>query len=179
MKKPSRSKAAPPAAITPPSAEDIVFERQQEALRIADYHAAKENRWNDKLLKPWSRERESLFVRLTDIDEGSAGLDQLPQMITRLAERDKSARIEDLVDAHLFIEQASLVLFLASHEPEQWDHLRGRPAAFVRAANAWAEQGIPLGQEWPAIHQALALRTQHRSLVAIRRPSGHGGAEGE
>lgn len=178
MKKTSRSKAAP-AAITPPSAEDIAYEGRQAERRESDYHAAKENRWNNALLKPWSRERESLFIRLTDIDEGSAGLDQLPQMITKLAERDKSARIEDLVDAHLFIEQASLVLFLASHEPEQWDHLRGRPAAFVRAANAWAEQGIPLGQEWPSIHQALALRTQHRSLVAIRRPSGHGGAEGE
>jgi hypothetical protein len=181
MSKPRRSKSAAgnAAVITPPAAADIDYELQQEARRNADYQAAKENRWGGLLLKSWSRERESLFIRITDIDEGRSGLDQVPQMIARLAERDESARIEDLVDAHLFIEQAGLVLYLASHEPEQWDHLRGRPAAFVRAANAWAEQGIPLGQEWPSIHQAVALRTQHKSLIAIRRPSGHGGAEGE
>lgn len=171
MKRPKK-----PTAITPPSDDPAAaVAAQAEASRQEAWHADKENRWNQAALKPWSRERESLFVRITDLDEASSGLDTVPVIIERLKAKDASLGIEQVLDPHQFIEQAALVLYLASHEPEQWDHLRGRPSAFLRAANAWAEESIPLGSEWAAIHQAVKMRTAHRQMIAIRRPSGSSG----
>jgi|GEM_PF-3669133 len=172
MKRPKK-----PTAITPPSDDpaSAAVAAQAEASRQEAWHADNEHTWNQAALKPWSRERESLFVRITDLDEASSGLDTVPLIMERLKAKDASMSIEQVLDPHQFIEQAGLVLYLASHEPEEWDSLRGRPSAFLRAANTWAEKAIPLGGEWPAIHQAVKMRTAHRQMIAIRRPSGHSG----
>jgi len=155
--------------------EDEAYATTAEHQREDAWQRDREWIWNDAPLQPWSRERESLFVRITDLDEASSGLDTVPLIIDRLKAKDASLSIEQVIDAHQFIEQAALVLYLASHLPEQWDSLRGRPSAFLRAANAWAEKAIPPGSEWPAIHQAVQMRSAHRQMIAIRRPSGHSG----
>jgi hypothetical protein len=175
-RKPKTPRLAPPPDELPASAIEA------EQAREKAWQADKDNVWNGEPLKAWTRERESLFVRLVDQDEALSGLANIPVITERLnaaSQGKTSLGIEQILDAHQFIEQASLVLFLASHEPEQWDHLRGRPAAFLRAANAWAEINIPLGSEWPAIHQAVAMRTAHRQMVAVRKPQpGTGGNSG-
>lgn len=176
-RKPKTPHLAPPPDETPAAAI------QAEQAREKAWQAAKENTWQDKPLKPWTRERESLFVRLVDQDEAASGLSNIPIIMERLntgRQINVELGIEQVLDAHQFIEQAALVLYLASHEPEQWDHLRGRPAAFLRAANAWAETNIPLGSEWPAIHQAVAMRSAHRQMIAVRKPQpGTGGNSGK
>lgn len=159
------------ALITPPEDASTIAAISREKAWQAD----KEQTWNQKPLEPWTRERESLFIRITELDEATSGLESVPVIIQRLEEKGSKLGIEQVINPHQFIEAASLVLFLASHKPEQWDHLRGRPAAFIRAANEWAEKNIPLGMEWPAIHQAVALRTAHQQMIAIRRPSAHSG----
>jgi hypothetical protein len=171
-----RSKKEPLAAITPPDETTADFAHQQEQAREEAWSMREEGLWNDQPLKPWSRERDALFVRLTEKDEGGYDLAFIPRMIALLQSQTSPQRIEQTIDPLLYIEQASLVLYLASHEPEAWDHLRGRRSAFLRVANAWAEVAIQLGQEWQAIHTAVSLITAHRQMIAIRRPSAGSGA---
>lgn len=181
MKRPRTRAKTSGITPSPDDPASAAIAAEAAAQREEAWHADKEQTWNGKPLKAWSRERESLFFRITDqADEVTSGLESVPLIMARLAENKKvSMTIEQALDPHQFIEQAALVLYLASHEPEEWDNLRGRPAAFLRVANAWAEKGIPLGSEWPAIHKAVELRTAHRKLVAIRRPSpGSGGDSG-
>lgn len=188
---PRRSpKQSPVASPLPLAPEDEAYATTAELQREATWQRDGEWIWNDKPLQPWSRERESLFVRLAENDEGNRSLDDLALMQARLdanhvesLKKDKKARrylVQEVADPMLFIEQAAVLLYLASHEPEQWDHLRGRPAALLRTATAWAEIAIALGDEWPAIFLAAQIRIAHRALIAIRRPSpgGHRSDEG-
>ena len=158
--------------------EDIAPETAAAQLRQQAWATADTHTWAGIPLQPWSRERESLFVRLIEHDETTTGLDALPQLTARLAEKETTVTIETLLSSMLFIEQAGLVLYLAAHKPNQWDHLRGRPATFLRAANDWAEKHIPAGNEWLAIHLAVTLRTQHHAVIPMRPPSRAGGPSG-
>jgi hypothetical protein len=163
----------------PPIApEDTAPESSAESLRQQAWHTADSHHWGSIPLHPWSRQRESLFVRLIEHDETTTGLDSLPLLTSRLAEKESQVTIETLLSPMLFIEQAALVLYLAAHQPNQWDHLRGRPATFLRAANDWAEQHIPAGDEWSAIHLAVTLRTQHHAVIPMRPASRAGGPSG-
>lgn len=174
-----RSKKTTAPVITAPDESAEAFAHQQEQARENAWAVREETLWNDQPLQPWSRERDALFVRLSEKDEGGYDLAFIPRMIALLQSQAKPTTIEQSIDPLLYIEQASLVLFLASHQPEAWDHLRGRRPAFLRAANEWAEVNIRLGQEWQAIHTAVSLITGHRQMIAIRRPSaGAGGSSG-
>lgn len=179
---PKQSPVAPPLPLAP---EDEASATSAELQRESAWQRDGEWIWNDQPLQPWSRERESLFTRLIENDEGNRSLDDLALMQARLdalVKKDKQAKayqVRDIADPMLFIEQASLLLYLASHQPESWDHLRGRPAAFLRAATAWAETAIAPGSEWDAILLAAQIRTAHRALIAIRRPSPGGNRSGE
>jgi len=172
----SRSKKTTVAAITPPEEPADAFAQQQEQVREDAWSTREEHLWNDQPLHAWSRERDALFVRLSEKDEGGYDLAFIPRMIALLQAQATPQSIEQTIDPLLYIEQASLVLYLASHQPDAWDHLRGRRPAFLRAANAWAEIAIQLGQEWQAIHTAVRLITAHRQMIAIRRPSAGSGA---
>jgi len=158
--------------------EDIAPGAAADQLRQQAWHTADSHTWAGIPLQPWSRQRESLFVRLIEHDETTTGLDSLPLLTARLAEKGSTVTIETLLSPMLFIEQAALVLYLAAHQPNQWDHLRGRPAAFLRAANEWSEKHIPAGDEWPAIHLAVLLRTQHHAVIPMRPASRAGGPSG-
>jgi hypothetical protein len=169
----------PQKLITAPD-DDTTYAHQQAAQRQETWHAAGEMLWQGKKLKPWSRERDSLYVRLISLDESTYDLDNIPKIQQHLQDSGKDGSLEGVIDPLHYIEQAALILFLASHEEEAWDHLRGRPAFFLRAANQWAATNIPLGQEWPAIHLALQIRTQHRALIPITVPGkgSSGGSSG-
>ena len=162
-------------SLAPP---DTTPEAHAEATRQTAWHTADSHIWAGIALQPWSRQRESLFVRLIEHDETTTGLDSLPLLTARLAEKESQVTIETLLSPMLFIEQAALALYLAAHTPNQWDNLRGRPAAFLRAANEWAEQHILAGDEWPAIHLAVTLRTQHHAVIPMRPSSRAGGPSG-
>jgi hypothetical protein len=157
---------------------DTSPEAAADQLRQQAWHTADQHAWAGIPLQPWSRQRESLFIRIIEHDETTTGLDSIPLLTARLAEKGSTVTIETLLSPMLFIEQAALVLYLAAHTPNQWDHLRGRPATFLRAANDWAEQRIPAGDEWSAIHLAVTLRTQHHAVIPMRPASRAGGPSG-
>lgn len=169
-----------PALTLAPDDDEAAYASQQAAQRHQTWHAAGEMLWQGKQLQPWSRERDSLYVRLISLDESAYDLDNIPKIQQRLQESGEDGSLQGVIDPLHYIEQAALVLYLASHQPEQWDHLRGKPPLFLRAANEWAETNIPLGQEWPAIHLALQIRTQHRALIPITTPGkgSSGGSSG-
>jgi hypothetical protein len=155
-------------------AADEVYVQQQEMAREQVWQRAFDGTWNGKVLQPWSRARESLFLRLTDNEEGRDHLDDLPLMQIRLdallKEKQEAQiyKLRDVTNALLYIEQVALVLFLATRKPEQWDYLRGNKAAFLRAASDWAEAEIADGKEWDAIECVQALRGDYKRLVATR-----------
>jgi hypothetical protein len=172
---PSPAQPSPSLELAEPDASP---EAAADQLRQQAWHTAETHHWGSIILNPWSRQRESLFVRLIEHDETTTGLDSLPLLTARLAEKESQVTIETLLSPMLFIEQAALALYLAAHQPNQWDHLRGRPAAFLRAANDWAEQHIPAADEWSAIHLAVTLRTQHHAVIPMRPASRAGGPSG-
>jgi hypothetical protein len=181
---------APAAPNLPPEdPADLRYEQTTAAAREEAYAAASEHRWNDKTLQPWSQERESLLVRLVEADVPASDLEQIPLVRARLQSRLDALRaagqpapemtVEEVLDVQLYLPTAAKLLYLASHEPQQFDHLRGRDAGrFLRAVESWAAEAIQPGQEWPAVLLALEIRTAHHRVRALRRPmAGTGGGD--
>jgi len=108
------------------------------------------HQWNGKPLQPFSIGRESIFFEL----RAAAG-----------APRLSAVQHEPIA----FLGDAMRILFLCSHEPEAWDHLRGQPVMFLRAVEQWAEgnDSWRLDQAPSTKHQAPRI-TRDQQLKAVR-----------
>lgn len=89
-----------------------------EKQREDAFHAV--HQWRGKTLLPFSISRESLFFRLRAADDAPT-IAQVMQ--TPMA----------------WLQDAIRILFLCSHEPEDFAHLRGNNSAFLKSIDQWAE----------------------------------------
>ena len=173
------------AAVSAPPAEDAdeAFAATAAANRENLYDEVENAAWNGRLLEPFSAGRASLLARLVKADLPCADLDDLPLMDARLealktglTDPEEIAAASSVtlgeVTGHfaLYLPTAWKVLFLCSHRPEQFDHLRGSASAFLRAIESWAEQNVRPHQYQDACLLAQKLTSAHRSFVVIPRP---------
>lgn len=145
--------------------------------------------WRNQPLHKWTARREILYLALeqhslksTDFVEGIANhLDHLTILEQRIQELITSnastsnpspADPSSLIDWHRFLPAAARVLWLAHHEPHDWQHLRADPAAWMLQIEAWGDEH--LGDELEAaVRLAHLLRTEHRQFITIPRPEKH------
>ena len=131
---------------TPTTYEDPGDEiTAEEAARTAAFDADPE--WNGHPLHPFSSGRESIFSQLR-LSVGAPPLE---------------AVFED-VDA--FFADAIRILYLCSHAPEDWRHLRRRPAEWQEAIEAWGVEAVPTHRKQEALRVGMnilttAYRNQH------------------
>ncbi len=107
-------------------------EKAREAAFDADYF------WDGVPLKAFSSSREALWGQI----RAMAGAPSLGFA---------------LVDLESFFADAMRILFLCSHEPEEFRHLRADPAAFQEAIDKWADENIPRKEKIQAVELALAI----------------------
>lgn len=137
------------------------------------------HQWNGQPLKPFSIGRESIFFEL----RAAAGAPRLAAVIQ---------------EPIAFLGDAMRILFLCSHDPENWDHLRGQPVAFLRAVEKWAEGDdtwqfaeeprtknqktappIPRSEQLHAVRVALSILNDSGTNRAEPAPSDREDCEGE
>lgn len=173
------SQPALPASADASTASVEAQERREEAWRSR-------NDWTflGKPLEAWTMERESLLALLTEADLPAPKLSAISYYENRLAAAREAAEkngtlaeiqhitLESLVDVMELYPTAAKLLFLASHKPEAWDHLRGRDriGRFLRAIAEWAEVNIPAADLWPAILLARDISAKYELVRAQRRP---------
>lgn len=160
---------------------DVKWAARAEAEREKAWQEDGEAEWNGQRLQSWSRARETLLARLVAVDVPGGALEDLAAMQARLDERKaqdpgndalQAATLEGFVNVMEYLPTAAKVLYLAAHEPQEWDHLRGvRVTVFLRAIEEWAETAIEPGAEWKAVMTAVNITTAHRQMVAMRRPT--------
>jgi hypothetical protein len=169
---PRRSQTTSAAPELAPELDPGFVQATNAAAEEREQAWSEEHSWQGQALHPWSMGREMLLVRLIESDVPAAELEQIPLISERIEKAGGVLKLEEVVEVGLYLPVAAKVLFLATHEPEQWDHLRGRDVSrFLRVIETWAEEeGIPSGEEWPAVHTALALRADYRKMRALRRP---------
>lgn len=174
----------PEKQVTAAIPEDTTVAQAAQVKREVAWQTRADWSFLGKTLEPWSMGRESLFVRLIESDTPGESLENITlyeQHIARVkAEAEKKGllhevshlTVADLLNAFSLLPAAAKVLYLAAHKPDAWDHLRGKESArFLRAIEEWSERTIPPDQHWPAILLARDIRDQHRSVIAVRRPS--------
>jgi hypothetical protein len=71
----------------------------------------------------------------------------------------------------LFLSDAVKILFLCSHEPEVWDHLRNNHLAILKMSESWAQQSIPRSLQTEAIGVAMQILSLATVTEAIPEPS--------
>lgn len=108
-------------------------------------------------LEPFSDGRDFLLWQLVEMDGG------LDWDALRDAKGQKG-------NPMLFLHAAAKVLYLCSHQPEEWRHLRRDRAAFIEAIEEWASRYIPQAKHWEAV--ALGIKIINESTInqAIPRP---------
>lgn len=175
-----------PAPLTPPpgSQEDEVFAaRAAEARELAWDLAAEPFFGEDMPLKPWSRERHLLAMRLIAMDVPGPPLEELGRLQLRGAEWAKARGIDtppltDFVDILPYVPAAEKILFIAAHDPQELAHLRGpRVERFFSAIAKWSEANIRPDQFELACLTALQLTTQHEQMMAMPQPGKKGRAD--
>lgn len=181
MKKPAHSPEQIPMPVEPESEADVKYAAEAEMERERIWNDDKCRQWNGEPLQPWSRERATLLARLVAADVPGGDLSDLPLMRARLADRQANApddaavqalTLEQIVDVMVYLPMAAKLLYLASHQPRDWDHLRGeRVGVFLREIETWADEAIPPGEEWKAVHTAVQTLTAHQKMMAMRRPT--------
>lgn len=117
-------KEAPPVAILPEAGpivmDDEKFEEEQEEREQA---YSNEPEWKGKLLQPFSYSRKSLFYS----QRLSMGAPHL---------------LDVMGDSMAFLADAMRILYLCSHDPIQYRHLRSKPGLMQDAIDAWADEQI-------------------------------------
>lgn len=115
--------------------DDTAFE-EEEAERKEAFDI--EPKWNGKVLYPFSFSRESFFYQLRK----AVGA---PEMY------------DALEDSHAFLADATRILWLCSHIPEDWRQLRSKPAELMEHIEQWAEKHIKPNQHIEAVSVALKI----------------------
>jgi hypothetical protein len=105
----------------------VLSTEDPELANAAKARAEAENavyKWRDKVLPhPFTISRETLFYSLR-VHAGAPSFGQL--MTNQMA----------------FLGDALRILFLCSHAPEEFDHYRSEPAAFLAAIEAWGDANV-------------------------------------
>lgn len=150
------SKSSIPQA--PPLSEDIKTSkpvRQRTGVRkvsstppvdpaIAEAEKARKeafdavHRWRGKVLLPFTISRESLFYSLR-VHAGAPPLSSVAK------------------SASAFLGDALRILFLCSHAPEEWEHVRDEPVMFLRAIDAWADKNVSRSEMATAVKVSLRI----------------------
>jgi len=137
--------------------------------------------WHGSPLQPWTARSELLYLALQDAAESdllsniSNNLDHLTIIEAKLAEAvskspDLQVSESGLIHWSRFLPAASIVLWLAHHQPSDWLTLRADPAAWLRVIENWADANIETDELAPAVRLAHTLRTAHRQLMTLPRP---------
>lgn len=147
---PAESPVLPPPQIVAidtaaPSGQDGA-----EKAREAAYDAVYE--WQGIQLLPFSESRERLWMRLC------AGDVPLPDVI-------------DAANLDPYISHAVKLLYLCSHQPEEFRHLRPDTGLFLETIDAWGEKHVPREKSLAAVTLALRITNDARRSLAIPRPT--------
>lgn len=144
--------------------------------------------WHGIPLQPWTARRELLYLALQDAAESdllsniSNNLDHLtiiesklqtlvqPPSTTANNSQPPQTSPDSLIHWSRFLPAASIVLWLAHHQPSDWLTLRADPTAWLRIIEDWADANIDTDELAPAVRLAHTLRTAHRQLMTLPRP---------
>lgn len=154
---------------------------KREAILAAD---ALGYSWHDLTLHPWSRLRSLLYGQLVDIASKSADtLDSLANYRLEHIEMVES-KIKKLLDANditatdaatliewqNYLPNAAKLLWLAAHEPQDWQSFRASPSAWLREIESWMLDHIATHEAESACRLALQILTAHHELETLPRP---------
>lgn len=149
--------ATPPTA---PTRRRRLSEDVPDPALVAQHTAAREeafyavHQWNAKPLLPMTRGRASQFYKLRAAD-------------------DAPPIAKCLYDHNAFLGDALRILFLCSHEPEQWAMYRASSIVFLEQIEKWSNKNVSKAQETEAITTALRI-FQEQEVSQAEIPPGSG-----
>jgi hypothetical protein len=184
---------APPLALAPPAEDNILpftppaaavpqsgasparhdFQSAAELVRSTVWDLSAEPAFGDLPLHPWSHERHTLAARLIAADVPSRPLAELVRMQALIAKTDglSTSELGAYVDLTAYLPDAEKILFLAAHEPHEFNHLRGTQITrFFSAIAAWSAENIAPADYALACLTAHQISTQHESVLAMHQP---------
>lgn len=109
--------------------------------------------WQEYVLEPYSEARERLFHRLCESDV------PLPPL-------------RELRNLDAYASHAVKILYLCSHRPEEFRHLRANPGLFVEAIEEWGSINVPRAQTIKAVTLALKIHNAAQTTLAVAPGSG-------
>jgi hypothetical protein len=108
--------------------------------------------WEPVVLHGYSSGREALFYKLRAAD-GSLPLSRTLEQLTT------------------FLSDAIRILWLCSHDPQDWRALRGDLALFLEAIEAWGDVNVPRSKHVEAVNLALQIYNEAGINQAVPEPS--------
>ena len=167
----------------PPIFEDSAPERLPEfaaALkRETVFRAMHERQWRGVPLQPWSKERDTLFARLVEMDLPGESLDGLPGMVAlyevESAKDPKFSPLEQIIDVSLYLSSAAKLLWLALHDEGEILRLRTRPQLFLSTVDKWSAENITDAEVFDACLLAAKIKNEWKQFRPMYRPSGRTG----
>ena len=143
-----------------------------EAKRNEAWDLSAAPEFGDLILLPWSHERHSLCARLIAADVPAQPLSELARLqgIVSQTEGLDDVPLSRFVDLTPYLPTAEKVLYLASHEPHEFAHVRSSLARFFGEIAEWAAENITLDQREHACLAAHRIITQHESVLAMHAP---------
>jgi len=110
------------------------------------------NTWEPVVLNGYSSGREALFYKLRAAD-GSLPLSRTLEQLTT------------------FLSDAIRILWLCSHEPQDWRALRSDLTLFLEAIEAWGDVNVPRSKHVEAVNLALQIYNEAGINQAVPEPS--------
>lgn len=170
-----------PQFLVDPPADNRAPEFEAAAKREEIYKAFQEREWRGVPLKAWSKERDSLFARLVEMDLPGESLDNLPGIIAlydaEAAKDPKMSPLELIIDVSLYLSSASKLLWLCLHSEEEILRLRTRPALFLSTIEKWSSDNITDAEVFDACMLAARIKNEWKQFRPIYRPSGRAGRD--
>lgn len=143
-----------------------------EAKRVEAWDLAAAPEFGDLILLPWSHERHSLCARLIAADVPAQPLSELARLQAVVASTQGLADVElsRYVDLTPYLPTAEKVLYLASHEPHEFAHVRSSLSRFFGEIADWAAENIPHDMQEQACLAAHRIIIQHEAVMAMPAP---------
>jgi hypothetical protein len=120
------------------TAPETITEDPELAKQRVDAFSAEEEQWNGQTLQPYTSSREVLFEILR-------GATNAPPL----------ALTCQSIDA--FFPDAIRILYLCSHTPDDWRHLRNTPQEWQEKIEEWADTAVPLARKGEAVNTAMRV----------------------
>ncbi len=109
-----------------------------------------EGSWETYPLEPYSESREGLFHRLCE--------SSVPLPV-----------VNELRNLDAWVPNAVIILYLCSHKPEAWRHLRPDPGRFMEVIEAWGDVNVPRAKWIEAASLALKIHNAANKTLAIAK----------